>query len=206
MRLWKLIFCLAAPFWGGCLVGSFPLAPKISSLDKDAITQTHFNASLGIAKEKPHNAFLFSEIQKLGLFDAIVLATGEPSCLESDLVVEFENYGNYANSLPFLTGLTLGFFPTIADDERGYIFTIYHCGAPEKNVRIDCRYKGTAIIGWYAIIGSLITPNQSFIHPFSGRHYETQEEQRFYDFLKWKIVQRQEDINQLLQLEAAMKN
>ena len=195
MRIWKLIFCLAAPLLGGCLVGSFPLAPAISESDKQMIVQTHFDTSIGITK----NEFLFSEMQKLGLFDNIVPIAGEPNCLESDLVVEFENYGNYANALPFLTGLTLGFFPTIADDEGGYIFNIYRCGIPGKKVQIDCRYKGKAILGWYAIIASIITPNQSFVHPFSGCDYKKREDQRFYDFLRLKIVQKQEDIKQLLQ-------
>lgn len=197
MKIVLLVLCLLTPFLGGCYVYytcSFPLAPAISEPDKQMVDRAHFDSSISITGKE----FFVSEIQDIGLFDDVGLYVSEPNCFDYDLVIEYEEGGNYANPLPFFTFLTLGLFPTIADDERGYVFNIYRCDMPGNKVQIDCRYKGKAVMGWYALIVSSTTPNQSLIMPFSGCDSEKSEDQLFNDYLKWKIVQKQDDIKQLL--------
>ncbi|MCK5226472.1 MAG: hypothetical protein KAQ89_07100 [Planctomycetes bacterium] len=177
-------------FMNGCCSGTF--APKVSESNKKKITQIYFDIAIGTKQNR--GDFLKEDIENTGLFRKVD-EFNDIDCSEHELIAEFGSRGDYANPIPLFTGLTLGFFPTIIDDEQGYTFDIYLCGNPENRISIDCRYKGTAILGWYAIIDRIINPNQ--FDPCDCEQ-DAIAKQRFYDYMSWMIIQKEEDIRRLI--------
>lgn len=72
--------------------------------------------------------------------------------------------------IPILTAITLGLFPTWAEETWGLRFSLERAGAPEDAVVIDFRWKGYTVLGWPSALLNL-SPNRAGTNPAEGPRY-----------------------------------
>jgi len=72
--------------------------------------------------------------------------------------------------IPILTALTLGLFPTWADETWGLGFELTAPGSPAPPVAIDYRWRGATVLGWASALLNL-APGRSGASPIEGDRY-----------------------------------
>lgn len=161
-----LVLCLAIPGCQGACT-SARLAPE-----PDAALPA---ASLPYAVAVEHGEFppiydewLVEALRASGVFARVDLAENlrEPAPLVARVLAPSEG----AAVIPILTAVTLGLFPTWAEETWGLRFSLAPAGAPERTVAIDFRWSGYTVLGWVSALLNL-SPDRAGTRPSEGPRY-----------------------------------
>lgn len=111
---------------------------------------------------------LVEALRASGIFDSVDLAANlrEPAPLVARVLSRSEG----AAVIPILTAITLGFFPTWAEETWGLRFSLAPVDAPDRAVAIDFRWKGYTVLGWASALLNLL-PNRAGTNPAEGPRY-----------------------------------
>lgn len=111
---------------------------------------------------------LVEALRASGVFARVDLAgdVREPAPLVARVLAPSEG----AAVIPILTAVTLGLFPTWAEETWGLRFSLAPAGAPERAVAIDFRWSGYTVLGWASALLNL-SPNRAGSNPAEGPRY-----------------------------------
>jgi hypothetical protein len=181
-----LLIVMATGLLRGCT--SMPLPRPLTDVELSQINKTRYNASVGVEKdENPlYSDRLIRALRKTELFNKVEKLENLPN---PDLIARVERHIYGTATVPFLTGLSLGFIPTIVREEWGEVFSLRSLKIADSKITIDLTYKGTTVLGWAAGFWNF-SPNRTFVNP--------RETQRFYQALANVICSRDGEIRRML--------
>jgi len=196
----SLASCLACT---GCYAFSFSLPPAPTEEEQKLVEATHFHASVAVAPF-PEDRFeaiaLLETLRKTGLFDEVGLL-GQVE--KPDLIALVEGRADFVPPSSVSQGwtlITLGAFPTIADDQWATVFSLHprhverggdkagsaapaaHSAAAEpangaaaepenvEGVAIDYRVDGTMHVGLIAAFTGLFSSRTWSPPPVTDRY------------------------------------
>ena len=111
---------------------------------------------------------LVDALRASGLFAEVELA--ERRSRPAQLVARVLSPSEGAAVIPIFTALTLGLFPTWADETWGLRFSLASADAPDAAVVIDFRWSGTTVLGWASALLNL-SPNRAGENPSEGPRF-----------------------------------
>lgn len=161
-----LVLCLAIPgCQGACTSARLapqpdPAAPAVSLPYAVAVERSEFPP---IYDER-----LVAALRASGVFARVDLAGNlrEPAPLVARVLAPSEG----AAVIPILTAVTLGLFPTWAEETWGLRFSLAPAAAPERAVAIDFRWSGYTVLGWASALLNL-SPDRGGANPAEGPRY-----------------------------------
>ncbi len=109
----------------GCWSATLP--PDISQQEKMQLEKVHLNLDVAVKRGNLPEIYyrnLAQALRDTGLFDKVYVWDQWDRKNPPHLFAESDRRANRANPLPFFTALTLGFFPTISEDQYGYSFLL----------------------------------------------------------------------------------
>ena len=180
-----LLINMAAGLIGGCT--SMVLPRSLSQSELARVSSTRFNVSVGVEKDDNplYSDRLVQALRRTGLFTRVEKLADLPN---ADLVARVNRHIYGTATLPILTGLSLGFIPTVVGEEWGEAFTLHANNRGGSAVTIDFTYRGATVLGWVA--GFLnISPDRTSTDPTKT--------QRFYQALASAICTQESDIRRL---------
>jgi hypothetical protein len=170
----------------GC--ASMALPRPLTETELSQISRIRFDASVGVEKdENPvYSDRLIHALRRIELFNKVEKLENLP---RPDLIARVERHVYGTATVPFLTGLSLGFIPTIVREEWGEVFSLRSPMIADSEVIIDFTYRGATVLGWAAGFWNFF-PNRTSVNP--------RETQRFYQSLASVICSRDEEIRRML--------
>jgi hypothetical protein len=142
-----LLIVMAAGLIGGCT--SMVLPRSLSDAELARVRSTRFNVSVGVAKdENPlYSDRLVRALRRTRLFGRVERLEEVPN---ADLVARVDRHIYGTATIPILTGLSLGFIPTVTSEEWGEAFTLHANPKGNSAVTIEFTYRGATVLGWAA--------------------------------------------------------
>jgi hypothetical protein len=169
---------------GGCASEALP--PPLSEEQAKAVDAAHFKATVGVKRYNPpvYSDTLVKYLRETGLFDRVdyVEAFDTPPTFTAR--VDATVYGTAA--IPIFTFLSLGFIPTIFEEDHGAVFSLFPTASPKKRIAIDFKYHGPSTLGWWAVIDGAF-PDRTWMSADSTP--------RFRQALSWHIVMQGQEIS-----------
>jgi hypothetical protein len=160
----------------GCqsLCSSAKLAPAPSDAERAraAATSLPYAVVVEAGKHPPiYSERLVVGLRASGLFASVDLAGAAAS--DAPLVARVTHTSEGAAVIPLFTAITLGLFPTIAEEVWGLGFTLEARGAETTPIEIDYRWSGNTWLGWLSALANL-APRRSggdpYADPVFGEH------------------------------------
>lgn len=182
-----LLITMAAGLIGGCT--SMVLPPSLSDSELARVSSTRFHVSVGVEKdENPlYSDRLVHALRRTGLFSRIEKLEDLP---HADLVARVNRHIYGTATLPILTGLSLGFIPTVVSEEWGEVFTLHANNKGNSAITIDFTYRGATVLGWVA----------GFLNISSDRtSTDPRKTHRFYQAFASAICTQESDIRRLIE-------
>lgn len=182
-----LLMVMAAGLLRGCT--SMVLPRPLTETELSQISRTRFDASVGVEKdENPlYSDRLIQALRRTGLFNKVEKLENLP---KPDLIARVERHVYGTPTVPFLTGLSLGFIPTVVREEWGEVFSLRSPMIADSEITIDFTYRGATVLGWAAGFWNF-SHNRTSVSP--------RESQRFYQALSSVICSREEEIRRMLE-------
>jgi len=181
------LIIMAAGLMGGCTSMVLPRSPSHAELAR--VSNTRFHVSIGVEKdENPlYSDRLVQALRRTGLFSRVEKLEDLP---HADLVARVNRHIYGTATLPILTGLSLGFIPTVVSEEWGEVFTLHANNKGGSSVTIDFTYRGATVLGWVA----------GFLNISSDRtSTDPRKTQRFYQAFASVICTQESDIRRLIE-------
>lgn len=173
---------------GGCT--SHELPAPLSAVETIAIEQTHFDLSVGV--ERPIRSDRWdaeaplAALQATKLFKAVDYL--DRLSTPPDLIARGSIRIDGTPTIPFLTILTLGVFPTWVQEKWGFTFSFRSPIFERGELEITVRHQGTTVLGWECVYLNML-PNWSqkapIMHP------------RLYDQVAREIVSKSAELIRL---------
>jgi hypothetical protein len=179
-----LVIAVFTNVTGACANTALP--PKLTSSQRDAIARSQrWCVTVGVEPFRfpVYSDRLLTALIATHLFarvDVVEAFSTPPTFVAR---VERSVYGTA--TLPWLTGLSLGFIPTIVEEEHGYAFSLIPSAASDQHIQAGFIYKGASTLGWWALYLNLFrdgTSKDVYGHP------------RLREALAWTIVEHRERI------------
>jgi hypothetical protein len=142
----------------GCqsLCTSAALAPEPSEAERAraAATSLPYAVVVEAGKHPPiYSERLVTGLRASGLFASVDLEGAAPA--DAPLVARVTHTSEGAAVIPLFTAITLGLFPTIAEETWGLGFTLEARDADTAPVAIDYRWSGNTWLGWLSALANL---------------------------------------------------
>lgn len=173
----------------GCMSVKLPAHLTADELAK--VQQTRFDFTVGMerlnSRHSEDEAPLIA-LRGTGLFkslDYIDRLSSPP-----DLIVRGDTINIGTPVVPILTIATLGVFPTLVKERRGYEFSFHAPGSDGKEIEISAVNNEEAVLGWVSGFLNMSGDwtEQTSIHS-----------QRFYDRLALDLAAKEEEIRRLVE-------
>jgi hypothetical protein len=157
---------------GSC--NSAVLAPAHTAAERAQADALHFPIRVGVERYQlpVYSDGLIGILRSTGLFDSVdaLDKLGAPP----DLVARVTGPSEGAAVIPALTLITLGIFPTFADETWGEKFELASPRNPARSVAIETRWTGATALGWLSTLLNLSpgrTSGDVTSHPRSVEHF-----------------------------------
>lgn len=150
---------------------SAKLAPEVSAAERAraAATSLPYAVVVEHGKHPPiYSERLVTALRATKLFARVDLAGSGPA--GAPLVARVTSPSEGAAVIPFFTAITLGLFPTIAEETWGLAFTLEAPGSSVAPVEIDYRWSGDTWLGWASALVNLL-PRRSGGDPYGEPGY-----------------------------------
>jgi hypothetical protein len=154
---------------GAC--SSTKLPPAHSASDRAQIAAAVLPYSIAVERGDFPTVYaerLADALQRSRLFADVELT--EQRKTPADLVARVVAPSEGAAVIPILTAITLGIFPTWAEETWGLRFSLAPPAATAAPVEIDFRWRGTTVLGWASALLNLL-PDRSGADPTEGDRY-----------------------------------
>lgn len=155
----------------GCqsLCTSAKLAPEPSEAARAQAAATSLPYAVAV-EAGPHPP-IYAERLVMGLrasklFASVDLADAAPA--DAPLIARVTHPSEGAAVIPIFTAITLGLFPTVAEEVWGLAFTLEARGAGAPPLAIDYRWSGKTWLGWLSALVNL-APRRSGGDPYADR-------------------------------------
>jgi len=144
---------LAAAWFGGCNSAVLPPAP--TAAERASAEGLHFPLRVGVERYNPpvYSDELIDVLRRTEIFDSVDDLDGLPA--PPDLVARVTGPPEGAAVIPALTALTLGLFPTVADETWGARFEFAAPRDPRRRVEVEARWTGATTLGWVSALLNL---------------------------------------------------
>jgi len=166
------VVCVVALRFGSC--NSAALAPAHSAAERAQADAMHFPLRIGVQRYQlpVYSDGLIEILRRTQLFDSVdaLDRLGAPP----DLIARVTGLPEGAAVIPALTLLTLGLFPTVADETWGAKFELAAPRNPARSVEIETRWTGATTLGWASAFLNLLpgrTAGDVTSHPRSIEHF-----------------------------------
>lgn len=195
----SLVVLVVVPFGlaGGCYSTTRP--KEITPEQMALIRATHLHLTIGVEDEvsdfngelpklSAYTSVLLSDLRRTRLFDRVDRL--EVFKTPPDLLARVEEAISGPATIPLVTGLTLGLYPTRGESRWGLPFSLRRPGpfVDGKIVYIQYVYRGSDVLGWLAVRLNAL-PNHTW--------RDLEDDPRFIDHFALEIVRNREAIEAL---------
>jgi len=122
-------------------------------------------------------------LQGTRLFKSIDYLDRLPS--PPDLIARGKTIINGTPTVPILTIVTLGVFPSRVQEGWGYTFSFHAPNSGGRAIKISIAHKGTSVLGWKSVFLNM-SPDWAAEVPIKS--------QRLYDRLALELIAKSEEI------------
>ena len=128
---------------------SAALPPEPGPAELALVNATHFRATVGVKRDRfpVYSEQLIGALRGTGLFDRVEREEDLPG---ATLLASVDRHIYGTATIPCVAFVSLGFVPTIVDEEWGEAFTLRRNVTGNRAVSIDFSYTGPTTLGLWA--------------------------------------------------------